>query len=48
MTKLLTLVRLLANGYATWVASFDNTGFVTFQAIGENFVPSDFSNLADA
>ena len=37
-----------ADGYATWVASFDNTGFVTFQAIGENFVPSDFSNLADA
>ena len=37
-----------ADGYATWVASFDNTGFVTFQAVGENFVPSDFSNLADA
>lgn len=38
----------VADAYATWVASFDNTGFVTFQAVGENFVPSDFSNLADA
>ena len=38
----------VADGYATWVASFDNTGFVTFQTVGENFVPSNFSNLADA
>ena len=34
--------------YATWVASFDDVGFVTFQTVGENFVPSDFSNLDDA
>ena len=38
----------VADAYATWVGTFDNVGFVTFQAVGENFVPSDFSNLADA
>ena len=34
--------------YTTWVASFDDVGFVTFQTVGENFVPSDFSNLDEA
>lgn len=38
----------VADAYAAWVASFDDTGFVTFQVVGEKFVPSDFSNLADA
>ena len=38
----------VADAYATWVGNFDNVGFVTFQAVGENFVPADFSNLADA
>ena len=34
--------------YATWVASFDNTGYITLQAAGDVFAPRDFSILDDA
>ena len=34
--------------YATWVTSFDNTGYITLQAAGDVFAPRDFSILDDA
>ena len=34
--------------YAVWVASFDDTGFITLQAAGDVFAPRDFSILDDA
>ena len=34
--------------YAVWVASFDDTGFITLQAAGGVFAPRDFSILDDA
>ena len=34
--------------YAVWVASFDDTGYITLQAAGDVFAPRDFSILDDA
>jgi len=37
-----------AGGYDGWVGTLDATGYVTFKAVAENFVWSDFSSLEDA
>ena len=35
-------------GYAGWLGTLDAAGYVTFKAVGENFVWADFSGLEDA